>query len=114
MPYLKLKTNLRVSETKSGLLFRDLSAAVSRITGKPEEAVQASITGRAKMFMAGSEEPTAHVDVKGVEFSEELVEKMTRELCDIINDHLGIPGARVCFTFSSREGTIWGADGRTL
>lgn len=114
MPYLKLETNVAISDAKAGALLKELAAAVSRVTGKPESVVQAGIVPGMAMVMAGSDDPTAHVRVKGIGLGEDKVGPLCEAVCSLLSDSLGVPGKRVFITFDSYKGSMWGVDGRTF
>lgn len=113
MPYLRLETNVAIPGDKADALLRQLSAAVTKATGKPESSIQASLAGGVPMFMAGSAEPTAHVEVKGIGFPEEHARLMSEIVCALLERELGVPGRRTYLTCAAFKGSMWGADGRT-
>ena len=114
MPYLKLETNVPIPDAKAGELLKHLSATVARVTGKPESSVQVGMIGGQRMFMAGSEEPTAHVEVKGIGFPEERARDMSESICALLSGTLGIKGNRVYLAFVSYKGSMWGMNGGTF
>lgn len=114
MPYLKLSTNVSIAEAKAGELLKQLSFAVADVTGKPESVVQVAVAGGLRMYMDGSEEPTAHVEVKGINFTEDRARPMSEAVCKVLAAHLGIAGPRVYIAFDSYQGAMWGVNGRTF
>lgn len=113
MPYLRLETSVVIPEEKATNILKELSAAVAQVTNKPEARCQVSLTGGVRMLMAGSVEPTAHVEVKGILFPVDHAKPLSERVCALLQRELGIPGARVYMTFASFEGAMWGVDGTT-
>ena len=114
MPYLKLETNVIIKDDVAGELLKDLSAAVARVTGKPESVTQVGVDGGQRMLMARTEEPTAHVEVKGIGFPEENAKAMSEAICAVLKNRLDIKGNRVYIAFVSYKGSMWGMDGGTF
>lgn len=113
MPYLKLETNVSIPDDKAAALLKSLSDAVVSVTGKPERVVQVAMVGGSRMLFAGSEEPNAHVEVKGISFPEESAKGMSEAICVVLQDSLNIPGERVYLAFVSYKGSMWGVNSRT-
>lgn len=114
MPYLKLETNAPLGNPQAGELAKVLSAALAQVTGKPESVCQVGVAGGTTMLMGGTNEPTAYVDVKGIGFSEEKAAPMSKAVCAILSDMLGIKGGRIYISFSSYKGSMWGVNGGTF
>lgn len=114
MPYVRVETNIEVTEQQAGALLTELTAALSRITGKPESVVQVAVHDKVRMLMGGTVQPTAHVAVKGIGFRDEQAGPATEALCRIMASTLLIKGDRVFVTFESFSASMWGKDGRAL
>ena len=114
MPYLKLETNVAVADETVDKLLMELSAAVAEVTGKPESVVQVDVEGGRRMCMAGTEEPTAFVTVKGIGYAEEKARPMSEKVCGIVTARTGIAGKRIYLAFDAYKGAMWGVDGRTF
>ena len=113
MPYVRVDANVPIDGTTAEKLLAALSAATARVTGKPERVVQVAVAGGSRMLMAGSEEPTAHVVVKGIGFPEDQAKGVSGAVCDILAEILAIPGNRVYIAFETYKGSMWGVDGGT-
>lgn len=112
MPYVRLQTNAQLGDANA--LLKELSAAVAKVTGKPETFVQVAAQGEIPMCMAGNGSPTAHVEVKALGFPKDKAKPISAALCKILEDRLKIDGSRVFIVFSSHEGAMWGTDSGTF
>ena len=113
MPYMKLETNVDISEAKAETLLKELSAAMAEATGKPESVVQVGLAGGVSMIMAGTTEPAVHMEAEGFGFRGEHARAMWEQACAIVVRELGVPGRRIYLAFTAFKGAMWGVDGRT-
>ncbi len=112
MPYLRLQTNVTLEDPTQ--LLKDLSAVVSKVTGKPETYIQVTAQGGIPMLMAGNTTPTAHIEVKGIGFPTDKAKPMSSALCTLLRNTLNIDGARVFIVFNSHDGAMWGTNSGTF
>lgn len=104
MPMLNLKCTQAVSSDLLG----EFSAAVAETIGKPEQYVMVAVE-KAYMFMSGDEGEAAYVEVKSIGgLSREVNHALTTKICNLLENHLGIPPDRVYVTFQSVERDHWG------
>lgn len=104
MPMLSLKCSREVPAR----LLEELSAAVAETIGKPERYVMVSAE-RADLLMSGAAGDAAYAEVRSIGGLDRGVNNtLTRKICDLLEDRLGIPSDRVYVTFQSVERDHWG------
>jgi phenylpyruvate tautomerase len=114
MPFLKLETNVSMSDEKRDFLLAGLSRRVAMSIGKPEEYVMASISSAA-LFMAGKPGAAAFVDIRSIGGLSGLVnEKLSQEICAVLKEGLGIAPERVYMNFANVEASYWGWNNETF
>ena len=92
MPFLSIVTNGQVLPESRDLLLKAASSIVAAGTGKPERYVLVKIEDRRPLLFATSDEPAAFLEVKSIGFPGAGVKELTRTLCDLVTEHLGVPG----------------------
>ncbi|MGA2554656.1 MAG: phenylpyruvate tautomerase MIF-related protein [Verrucomicrobiota bacterium] len=114
MPLLKLETTVVLPEEKRQALLAALSKAVGEIIGKPQQYVMVAAS-QAAMMMSGTAGDAAFVDVRSIGgLSEEVNRKLSRKVCQMLNEALGIPPNRIYLNFTEVEGSGWGWNGNTF
>ncbi|HEX3774780.1 MAG TPA: phenylpyruvate tautomerase MIF-related protein [Polyangiaceae bacterium] len=116
MPLLKIFTSAEPLPTahRSELL-KAASALLARELGKPEAYVMTCIVPQTAMTFAGSEAPSAYAELKNIGiFSPELTERLSRALCALLSNALGVPQNRIYIEFTDAEAHRWGFDGGTF
>ena len=97
MPYINLKTTMKVTDEKAEVLKSKFGKAIESFPGKTEAWLMVGIEDNQKLWFKGdNSEDSAIVDVDllgGV--SKEGSLKMTCTVCDILEEVLGISPARV-------------------
>ena len=113
MPFIDSKITVTVSEEKKDHLKTKLGKAVS-IIGKPESYLMVGINDNYTLYFAGEKvDKGAYVEVSLFGNSTAAAyEKMTAEICKILEDELGIPGNRVYVTYHGVND--WGFNGRNF
>ena len=114
MPLLKLETTVALSEDKRKALLTSLSKAVAETMGKPEQYVMVAI-GQAAMLMSGNPGAAAFVDIRGIGgLTNDVNRRLSREVCKLLNDSLGVPENRVYLNFTDVAADNWGWNGSTF
>jgi phenylpyruvate tautomerase len=114
MPYLNLKTSVKLTEDKAAALLPKLSKALCEPTGKPERYCMASID-YAAMCMAGIVAPAAFIDIRGIGgFNSEVNKKLSDSLCKLLQKELGVLPANIYMTMTDVDGENWGTNGSTF
>jgi len=114
MPLLKLETTVVVSEDKRKALLASLSKAVAGTIGKPEQYVMVT-GGQAAILMSGKAGDGAFVDIRSIGgLSDDVNRKLSQQVCNLLNDSLGIPPDRVYLNFTDVGAGNWGWNGSTF
>ena len=114
MPYLKIQTNLPLSKKAERNVLRDASALVARELKKPEEFVMIAAQPDTPMLFAGTDDPVAFLELKSIGLPVRRTKQLSRALCDLIRDHLGIRAERVYVKFIDVRRGMWGWKGDTF
>lgn len=112
MPLLQITTNVRLDDTAS--LARAASRLTAGLLGKPESYVMVRINTDEELWFAGSDEPSAHLKLKSLGLPEANTGKYSAELCDFIEQQLGIPPGRIYIEFSTPPRHLWGWNSSTF
>jgi len=114
MPLLKLETTVVLSDEKRKALLAALSKAVAACIGKPESYVMVTF-GRADILMAGKGGEAAFVDVRSVGgLNGEVNRKLAQQICQLLQDSLGLSPERVYLNFTDVKAANWGWNGNTF
>ena len=114
MPYLNIETNLPLSTKAERVILRSASSLVASELNKPEEFVMVSIHADVPMLFAGTDEPVAMLELKALALPARKTRPLSASLCHLIEEHLGIPPARVYVKFISMKHGMWGWNGSTF
>ncbi len=114
MPLLKLETTVVLTEEKRQALLAALSKAIGEIIGKPQQYVMVTASQSA-MMMSGASGDAAFVDVRSIGgLSGEVNRKLSRKVCQLLNESLGIPPNRIYLNFTDVPASDWGWNGNTF
>ena len=113
MPLLTIHTNVARPQQVTELL-GPLSRAVSEMLGKPERYVMILLQCSADMLFDAQDGPTAYLELKSIGLPEERTARFSESLCQLMEQHLGIPRERVYIEFSSASRHLWGWSGATF
>jgi phenylpyruvate tautomerase PptA (4-oxalocrotonate tautomerase family) len=114
MPLLKLETTVVLTEERRQALLVDLSKAVGEIIGKPQQYVMVAASQSA-MMMSGTGDDAAFVDVRSIGgLSGEVNRKLSRKVCQLLNESLGVPPNRIYLNFTEVPAGDWGWNGNTF
>jgi phenylpyruvate tautomerase len=114
MPLLKLETTLALSEDKRKTLLASLSKIVAEIIGKPEEYVMVTVNS-ATILMPGKPGDAAFVDLRSIGgLGGDVPGKLSKKICALLNDSLGIAQNRIYLNFTEVEAANWGWKGDTF
>ena len=114
MPYLKIQTNLPMTQKSKQSVLKAASTLVSEELGKPEEFVMIAIQPDTAMIFAGSDEPVAFLELKSVGLPGRQTRRLSSELCNLIHQHLGIASERTYVKFINVGRGMWGWKGSTF
>ena len=113
MPYLKIQTNQTVTAEQAQALITKASKLVASELGKPESYVMVALAPPVPMVFAGSDAPTAYLELKSIGLPESRTADLSKALCDLMSD-LNIDQNRVYIEFADAPRAMWGWDGRTF
>ena len=117
MPLLNLYTSADVPSEPAKIdgLLKDLSSRMARHLNKPESYVMTCLLPRTRMTFGGTTAPACFVEIKNIgALSPELTEKMSRDVCTVLEAALAVPADRIYIEFTNADGALWGWDGSTF
>lgn len=110
MPYINVKTNTEISKEAETALKTDLGKAISVIPGKSEAWLMVGIEPEQVLYFKGDDAPAAMVEVSVFGSPNPAAfDRLTGEICNILNARLRIEPARVYVKYSAT--TDWGWNG---
>ncbi len=111
MPLITIRTS---SNENKGIdeLLKAISLKMAQLTGKPERYVMTSIQTNVPMIFGGQKDNSCYVEVKSIGSLNPT--KMSSELCNIINEILGIEKDRIYINFEDIQAKNWGYNGSTF
>jgi phenylpyruvate tautomerase PptA (4-oxalocrotonate tautomerase family) len=114
MPYLKIQTNLPLTEKAERGIMKSASSLVASELGKPEEFVMIAMQPDTPMLFAGRDDPVAFLELKSIALPGAKTKQLSKSLCALIKEHLGIPMERVYVKFIDVKHGMWGWKGDTF
>jgi phenylpyruvate tautomerase PptA (4-oxalocrotonate tautomerase family) len=114
MPYLKLTTNVAMSDQQSPKLLGELSKLMAQETGKPERYVLVELMANKAMLFAGTSEPLAYLECKSIGLSPGQAKSISAAVSKALGDNLKLNGDRIYIEFSNCPGEFWGWNGSTF
>ena len=111
MPYLKIQTNLPLTEKAERNILKSASSLVASELEKPEEFVMIAVQPDTPMYFAGSDDPVAFLELKSISLPATRTKQLSQSLCALIKEHLGIPMERVYVKFIDVKRGMWGWKG---
>jgi len=112
MPLLILQTNCPVENRPD--VCKELSSQTAQLLGKPESYVMVIVRDGQSMTFAGTDEPTALLELKSLGLPEDQTTMLSDSLCTLVNGLLNIPTSRIYIEFSSPARHMWGWDKHTF
>ncbi len=114
MPYLKVSTNLSMSENDKNDFLKQASDTVSQLLSKPERYVFVEILSDQSLSMSGSSEPAAYVELKSIGLPEKDTAGFSADLCDLLKQALEVDPERIYIEFSNIPRHLWGWNSGTF
>lgn len=111
MPFVNVKTNVKLSDEKKKLIENRLSDAISLIPGKSDRYFMCGVDdGCSMMFHRDGDSPMAFVEVKIFGSStKDAYTSLTQEICAVLKDEADIDGDYCYVKFEEVE--YWGYSG---
>ena len=114
MPLLRIQTNRLLDAELQRELPRRASQQVATLLGKPERYVMIALEHNPAMLFAGSDAPLAYLELKSIGLPAARTAELSRGLCDLVSEQLGIAPDRIYIEFANATGNMWGWDGATF
>jgi len=114
MPYLKIQTNLTVNPDQAQALISKVSKLVASELGKPENDVMVALSPPVPMVFAGTDAPTAYLELKSIGLPSSNTGELSQALCTLIENDLAISKDRVYIEFADAPRAMWGWNGSTF
>ncbi len=114
MPYFKLRTNTTIEAGQRPPLLRKLSHGIAAALGKPERYIMVTLEDRAPMLFAGSDAPTAFLELKSIGLEESATAGLSQDICGLINAELDIDPERIYIEFANAPRKMWGWNNGTF
>lgn len=111
MALIRFETNTSVDEKRANALRQRLGKAVAGITVEPEAAMRMEIADNRRMRMAKSDEPIAHVEIRNVEIEKERAGDLTKAICPVIENVMGIRDDKVYIAVVTTRNSMWRVNG---
>lgn len=110
MPFIKTKTSVEISKQKEEAIKTKLGTAIIKL-GKGEAWLMLEFEDNCRLwFRGGNAEKLAMVEISLFgKASEDQYDNMTKAVCDILSEELGIPGEDVYVKYEEVE--HWGYNG---
>ena len=108
MPYLLIQTNQSIDAGQQTALLTEASRCVAEQLGKPEGYVMVSLQHNQPMVFAGTDEPLAYLQLKSIGLPENSTSQISKTLCQLVHNQLGIETDRIYIEFSNAERHMWG------
>lgn len=109
MPFIEVKTNQNIADSKS-IIKSELGSAITAVPGKSEGWLMVEISDRLDMYFKGSDEPCAMFEVaiygKAID---NAYDDLTKRLCEISQKYLGVSPDRTYIKYTEIE--HWGYNG---
>jgi phenylpyruvate tautomerase PptA (4-oxalocrotonate tautomerase family) len=114
MPYLKITTSKSIDAERKHNLLKAASRMVATELGKPEQYVMVSAETPVSMLFAGTDEPSAFLELRGIGMPEAKTGKLSELLCGLVESQTGIRRDRVYINFAVIQPGMWGWNGETF
>ncbi|MBE6813776.1 MAG: hypothetical protein E7523_13030 [Ruminococcaceae bacterium] len=111
MPYIKVTTTAKVAPQTAENLKADFGKAIENFPGKSEQWLMVAVQDNVPMWIRGDNSAdTAMVDVELLgSVNADASNKMTADVCDILEKNLGIAPDRVYVKYTGYS--TWGWNG---
>lgn len=114
MPYFSIQTNKPLDNTAVAELTKKASAFAANLLGKPESYVMTALKPATAMTFAGSQAPTAFIEVRSIGLPEEDCSAYADRISAFIHAETGIQPDRVFIDFTDLPRTRFAWNGRTF
>jgi phenylpyruvate tautomerase PptA (4-oxalocrotonate tautomerase family) len=110
MPYIQVTIGQKLSAPQKERLKSELGRLIAIIPGKSEQGLIVNIQDGSSLYMGGTEEPSAYIDLRVYTKTDgEAKKRITREIFGLITREFAIPTGRQYLTISEYD--QWGYGG---
>ncbi len=114
MPYLKITTSKAVEAHPRQELLKASSRLVAAELGKPEKYMMVSMNTSDAMIFAGTAEPCAFLELRGIGLPASRTAKLSKLLCELVESHLSVSRERIYINFADVPANLWGWNADTF
>lgn len=112
MPLINIRTNIKVVD--SNFLLKDSTKKVAEILTKPEKYMMVILVDKEKIAFAGTTEPTASIEIKGISLPLEKINDYCKKCTLYFSEILEVPSERIYIEFTDANAKMWGWNGSTF
>ncbi len=113
MPFIRTTTTARIEKNTADLIAKAYGQAITLIKGKTEAGLMLSFDGERTMYLGGSDEPCAMVEVQVYGKGDPAdYENLTAEITRILSVAFGLSPSRVYVRYE--EVFHWGCGGHNF
>lgn len=113
MPFIDLKTNKQITKQTEIELKEAFGKAIAILPGKSEKWLMLDMHDDCRMYFHGDDAPCAMLQVQVFgKINPEKCEELTKELCRIMNETMGIPEQSTYVKYE--EISLWGWNGQNF
>jgi len=84
MPYLKLQTNLELSNDRKKNILNDLVSLVSKELDKPEKYVMTIVQDGQIMHFGSADDPIVYIEFRSIRFPEDKTKALAKSLSNFL------------------------------
>jgi phenylpyruvate tautomerase PptA (4-oxalocrotonate tautomerase family) len=114
MPYFSIQTSSHLDASATADLTKKASIFAAELLGKPEAYVLAAVSPGTAMTFAGSDAPSAFVEVKSIGLPEAQCSSFADKISTFVHTELGIASGRVFIDFRDLPPTRFAWNGKTF
>lgn len=114
MPYLNIEMNHSVDEAVRNSMLSKLSVLIAAQLDKSESYVMVSFASPRPMLFAATNYPCAYLSLKSIRLSSAKTPALSAALCQLVEEELGIPKARIYIEFADAARSMWGWNEKTF
>lgn len=114
MPCLRITTSKSIDSERKHNMLKAASKLVATELGKPEEYMMVSIESPISMLFAGTEEPSAFLELRSIGLPEAKAGRLSKLLCELVESQTGIRADRIYVNFTDFKPSLWGWNGETF
>lgn len=112
MPVMLIRTNVDI-EFKAPFL-KEASSTIAAALGKPESYVMVQLSAGESMLFAGTDAPTAFVELKSLGLATSQTEALSQKICGLLHSHFAIDSGRIYIEFATPERAMFGWNNGTF